>query len=83
VPRVTVDTNILISALLFPGGRPFQLLELAREGIIDLTVSSAILDEMGGVLARRFNWPLEDIADARRRITAIAPHGRACNSTPA
>jgi uncharacterized protein len=24
------------------------------------------------VLARKFNWPLEDIADARRRIAAIA-----------
>ena len=43
--RVTADTNILISALIFPGGKPFQLLELAREGKIDLTVSEAILDE--------------------------------------
>jgi hypothetical protein len=33
-------------------------LELAREGKFNLTVSSAILDEMGGMLARKFNWPL-------------------------
>jgi putative PIN family toxin of toxin-antitoxin system len=50
VLRVTADTNILISALIFPGGKPFQLLELAREGKINLTVSSAILDEMGACL---------------------------------
>jgi putative PIN family toxin of toxin-antitoxin system len=68
VLRVTADTNILISALIFPSGKPSRLVELAREGNINLTVSSAILDEMGGVLARKFNWPLEDIADARRRI---------------
>ncbi len=64
--RVTVDTNIFVSALVFPGGKPFELLELAREGKINLTVSEAILDEIGGVLARKFAWPPEDIADARK-----------------
>jgi putative PIN family toxin of toxin-antitoxin system len=72
VLRVTADTNIFISALIFRGGKPFHLLELARKGSISLTVSRAILDEMEGVLARKFNWPPEDIADARRRITAAA-----------
>jgi hypothetical protein len=72
VLRVTADTNIFISGLIFRSGKPFQLLELAREGKISLTVSEAILDEVGGVLARKFNWPPEDIADARKRITAMA-----------
>jgi putative PIN family toxin of toxin-antitoxin system len=70
--RVTADTNIFISALIFPGGKPFQLLQLARAGKINLTVSKAIVDEIGGVLARKFNWPPEDIADARKWITEIA-----------
>ena len=70
--RVTADTNIFISGLIFPRGKPFQLLDLAREGKISLTVSEAILDEVGGVLARKFNWPPEDVADARKRITAMA-----------
>jgi predicted nucleic acid-binding protein len=52
-----VDFN---SGLIFPGGKPFQLLELARTGKITLTVSLPILDEIGGVLARKFNWPPED-----------------------
>jgi len=72
VLRVTADTNIFIAGLIFPRGKPFQLLELAREGKINLTVSEAILDEIGGVLAKKFNWPPEDIADARKRITAMA-----------
>jgi hypothetical protein len=53
VLRVTADTNILISGLNFRGGKPFQLLELAREGKINLTVSEAILDETADVLARK------------------------------
>jgi predicted nucleic acid-binding protein len=50
VLRVTADTNILISGLNFRGGKPFQLLELAREGKINLTVSEAILDDTAEVL---------------------------------
>jgi hypothetical protein len=72
VIRVTADTNIFISALVFPRGKPFQLLQLARASKISLTVSEAILDEIGGVLARKFGWPPEDIADARKWITEIA-----------
>jgi hypothetical protein len=67
VLRVTADTNILISGIIFPKGKPFHLLELAREGKINMTVSEPILDEMGDVLARKFGWPPHDIAEARRR----------------
>ena len=70
--RATADTNIFISALIFPGGKPFRFLELAREGKMSLAVSEAILDEVGGVLARKFNWVPEDVADARKWITAMA-----------
>jgi len=34
VLRVTADTNIFISGLIFRSGKPFQLLELARDGKI-------------------------------------------------
>lgn len=70
--RVTADTNILISGMIFPRGKPFQLLELAREGKISLTVSEAILDEMADVLARKFDFPQEAVKEARRRIQAMA-----------
>jgi len=72
VIRVTADTNILISGIVFPSGKPFQFLELALEGKINLTISEAILDEMAGVLARKFMWPPEQIAEARRRLQQIA-----------
>jgi uncharacterized protein len=69
--RVTADTNILISGLNFRG-KPFDLLELARAGKINLTVSEAILDEMTDVLGRKFDFTPEEITEARKRITGIA-----------
>jgi uncharacterized protein len=72
VLRVTADTNILISGIIFPKGKPFQLLELARDGKINMTVSEPILDEMGDVLARKFGWPPHEITEARRRIQRMA-----------
>lgn len=70
--RVTSDTNILISGLVFPRGKPFEVLALARDGKINLTVSNAILDEMEDVLQRKFQWTAEETADARERIRRIA-----------
>ena len=49
--RVTADTNILVSAVVFPRGKPYDLLRMALEGAISLTVSQHILGEMTGVLA--------------------------------
>lgn len=68
---------MFISALIFPGGKPFQFLELAREGKINLTVSEAILDEISGVLAKKFNWLPEDIADGAEMDYQHGAHGQA------
>ena len=70
--RVTADTNILLSGMIFPKGKPFQFLELAREGKINLTVSEPILAEAEDVLARKFAWSAEAIADGRRRLQGMA-----------
>jgi putative PIN family toxin of toxin-antitoxin system len=70
--RVTADTNVLISGLNFRGSKPFQFLDLARAGKINLTVSDAILDEMEDVLARKFPFTPEEAAVARTRIKAMA-----------
>jgi putative PIN family toxin of toxin-antitoxin system len=50
-PRVVLDTNVLISAFLF-GGAPRQIVELIIAGVIDCSLSPAILDEVRGVLQR-------------------------------
>jgi uncharacterized protein len=60
VNRVVADSNILISAFL-RGGRPLELLELARARQIELSVSTAILEETARVLAAKFKVPEDDI----------------------
>ena len=52
--RVVLDTNVLLSAVLFGGG-PLTLLELARSGRLWAASSEYILDEFKRVLtSRRF-----------------------------
>jgi putative PIN family toxin of toxin-antitoxin system len=64
VLRVTADTNILVSGLVYRHGKPYDLLRMALEGTINLTVSQHILDEMAEVLARKFSATPEEIAEA-------------------
>jgi putative PIN family toxin of toxin-antitoxin system len=54
--KVVVDTNVLISALVFPGGVPEQVYRLAIEGRITLVTSPPLLAELGRVLTEKFGW---------------------------
>ena len=51
--RVVLDTNVLVSGLLFDGP-PGALLHLALVGDLDLVLSSALLSELERVLHRKF-----------------------------
>jgi len=49
--RLVLDTNIVISGLIW-GGVPRQLLDLGRDGRVTLFTSSQLLDELADVLER-------------------------------
>ncbi len=49
--RLVLDTNIVISGLIW-GGIPRQLLDLGRDGQVSLFTSSLLLDELADVLRR-------------------------------
>jgi putative PIN family toxin of toxin-antitoxin system len=51
IPRVVLDTNILVSGVLFPG-KPRAVLDLAIEGKIEAVSSRELLEEFQGVLGR-------------------------------
>ena len=70
--RATVDTNILISALVYRRGKPHDLLQQGLAGEISLTISQPIVDEMADVLARKFGATLEEIAEAREIVAEAA-----------
>jgi putative PIN family toxin of toxin-antitoxin system len=73
VTRVTADSNIYISALMF-GGKPLQLLEMALDGEVELAISEAILTETLRVLRDKFHRTPDQLQDAERFITAITRH---------
>lgn len=54
--RVVLDTNILISAFVFPGGAPEDVFRSVLEGRIELVTSPPLLAEFGRVLSSKFGW---------------------------
>ena len=60
--RVLFDTNVLISALLFPGGRGEAALFHIIEGRDRLLISKPLLHELLTVLANKFSHDREELA---------------------
>ncbi len=69
--RVTLDTNIYISALEF-GGNPLRLLEMAIDGDIEVAASQPIIDEVLRVLRDKFEWRAEELREAEALIGSLA-----------
>lgn len=59
--RVVFDTNIYVSGLLFKGGIPSRLLDLARDKKFLLFYSPEILEELREVLKSKFDLTLHEI----------------------
>ena len=60
--KVVFDTNILVSALAFPGGRADIAFRRIIEERDQLLLSKPILDELLGILARKFSRDAEELA---------------------
>lgn len=57
---VVFDTNILLSALFSPNGKPFRCLELAREGKVQSVTCREIIEEFQEKLHNKFKYSLQD-----------------------
>jgi putative PIN family toxin of toxin-antitoxin system len=68
--RVTVDTNVLISALVFEG-LPGEFLALARAGSFQLITSPALLDELDEKLRFKFLWSPARASQVRRELEML------------
>ena len=60
--KVVFDTNILVSALVFPGGRGEAALQRILEERDELVLSKPILDELLCILSRKFARDAEELA---------------------
>ena len=69
--RVVLDTNVIVSGLNFPGNERL-ILELALRGRFDLYLSPFVLDEVTGVLGRKFDWDEERSSHALGTLTDSA-----------
>lgn len=79
--RAVLDTNVVVSALLSPEGRPALVLKLAMLKQFRCYVSEALLEEYIEVLARaQFEWDQRRIErlirDLRAATTFVVPRKR-------
>lgn len=72
-PRIVLDTNITVSALLF-GGLPRRLLQSALEGELTLATSSSLLAELEQVLRLKFPHAPQAIWDTVALLNDLAIH---------
>lgn len=70
--RVVFDTNVLVSALNFPGGAPEAAYRLVLERRIDLVTSPTPLAELARVLADKFGWDGARVQDAISQVIRLA-----------
>ena len=69
--RVVLDTNVVVSGLNFPGNERL-VLELALRGRFEFYLSPFILEEVAGVLGRKFGWDEDRVSEARRTLEKAA-----------
>lgn len=69
--RVVLDTNILISAFIFPGGVPEAVYRVVLERRATLVSSPTLLAEFGRVTSEKFGWAPEQAEQAVAQIVRI------------
>jgi putative PIN family toxin of toxin-antitoxin system len=69
--KVVFDTNVLVAALVFPGGRGEAALQRIVEEKDRLLISKPILDELLGVLGRKFARDAEALSHVAIFLTEL------------
>ena len=68
--RATADSNIWVSGLNWYG-KPHELLNLARDGKIELAISDAILDEFSRILHDKLEWSDDRLNSMRAEVATF------------
>jgi putative PIN family toxin of toxin-antitoxin system len=69
--RVVLDTNVLVSALLFDGV-PERIFLAGLRGEIQLLTSLSLLEELGRVLKEKFKIDAHTVADTIELVKSVA-----------
>ncbi len=70
--RAVLDTNVLVAAFIFPGGKPEAVYRLALEGRLEIGTSRPLLAEFGRVLEQKFGWDPDRVEAAVAQMTRVA-----------
>jgi len=70
--KVVFDTNIYVSAFVLPGGRADQAIFRVLDSHDRLLISKSILDELLGVLARKFSRNADELARVAVFLSELA-----------
>lgn len=70
--KAVLDTNVLIAAYVFPGGKPEAVLRLAIEGRLEIGTTRTLLAEFGRGLSQKFGWLPDRVDAAVAQMTRIA-----------
>jgi len=71
-PRIVLDTNVLISAIVF-GGRPRDVLEKVIAGRFTMAISVEMLAEFQGVLeGKKFRYPSDIVRTIVHELLAVS-----------
>ncbi len=68
--RATADSNIWVSGLNWYG-KPHELLNLARDGQIELAISDTILDEFSRILYDKLEWSDDRLNRMRAEVATF------------
>ena len=74
--RVVFDTNILISAFVFPSGAPEYAYRAAIQGDIESVTSPVLLAEFARVLSEKFRWDPRMVEEAVSQVARIGTVAR-------
>ena len=78
--RVVFDTNIFVSAFVFPGSRADAAVRRVLDAEDELVISRAIIDELLTVLARKFARDADELGRIAVFLTdlgvVVRPRGR-------
>jgi uncharacterized protein len=70
--RAVLDTNVLISAFVFPGGAPEHVYRRGLEGRLTLITSRPLLSELGRVLTEKFDWEASYAEEVLTQLVRLA-----------
>lgn len=70
VVRIVLDTNVLISAIVF-GGKPRKILEMVKNKELSGVISPVLMAELEEILSKKIKYPKERVLQVEKKMKKI------------